>query len=1250
MAHDPAYHDAFSRPHHGQGGSPYYDYIETPLLGHPMKQASYAVAPATSPAADGPGGGRASPLLRWRPFYLRRVVLTAFIVVFGLAVLAIELLLAFSNQNDGLATADPSKNYLRTYGPTAFLILVSAFWARAEYQSKVVAPWIRLSMGPTEPCRGLLLDYVSAWQVGSLFKSLRNRDFTVSITTCVSLILKILIVLSTGLITLSWIGVKQSTSALELTEGFIDAASAATRVNKTGTLPFFFLCGLSFGFVSFLSGVSKEFVFQSFQSTLPAAAEVKLTVDAFVSSLDCQSVELDTYDAFPPPLHLDGGPMNFTLTSPGSDIDLRTNASPFPIPDNYTGNYTYSITFTRFLNARCTGTTDDDGRRILVVFGNMTYHGDRTQLIMGSAGQWVNATVGKMLRSTQLLCIPKYDITKVDIVRNGTRLVDISLSDHGANRTLASVSPWSIVDAHFASYDNEVIKEEAHQYVYQIGYRVNVSDVQVDVDHSMQTMLGTQITAANTSISSLFEASFLHQVTAGYYNQFAAVIAKQSLLRPLPSPVQARGFATINAYRLVLREWAAQWMAGMLAVCVILAVVALWIVPRSGVLPRAPSSMLASAALFRSSPGLLAGLHNAGAASDKTLERYIQGTGFRSLVDVDSFTGRARFAVGDVRNPIPPFATTAPSSTPANDKLSHPMSLHPVFRVVVCLVLLAYIVTLELLLRKSDSNDGLGDVGDDSYLHYSWTSLPALALGISTVAVSTIDFTSRLVSPLVYATKGVSTESLLNLEFLDMSVPRAIYREAKLGNFGALASTFAFLVASLFTIISGSMFQPTYIPTTASITLVTNQSFPYNATADGITDTFLRGGILSSLVLDGNYSYPSFTYQDLAFPQLLIQKAPDSASGLNTSTVVIQATVPAIRGRLNCRTYDASQIQTNLTIDYSIPYSYDNPLGLYIDGEKECIGPKYAEVEQQKYNMHISTYSNATYFAHSTGAYPASDKLSCSRKLYAFGELDYSARPIIKNVAAMGCNTTLEVVDVDATFVGTDLDLDPQSPPRPRESTARATSANSLVSGDYDVLGNMYGDWTTAPTYPQLLDSFFSLIVSSSRALPMSRLGDPTATADVADAIRWHHGVVLAQILGTQLVPANETDAFITAGAAHGPQLPAGGPSDAEAHFTATLADTPDSSRARRRVGQNTVSTRVLQGLLAAVVVALLFGWFALPRADVLARGPASVASAAALVAGTNVPSLLPVGAEMMSDVELVTALGPRRRVWLGWG
>ena len=59
------------------------------------------------------------PHKRWRPAPLRRVVLCSFILTFIASIVAIEVLLQYSDRHQGLRSVDPGNHYLWTYGPTA---------------------------------------------------------------------------------------------------------------------------------------------------------------------------------------------------------------------------------------------------------------------------------------------------------------------------------------------------------------------------------------------------------------------------------------------------------------------------------------------------------------------------------------------------------------------------------------------------------------------------------------------------------------------------------------------------------------------------------------------------------------------------------------------------------------------------------------------------------------------------------------------------------------------------------------------------------------------------------------------------------------------------------------------------------------------------------------------------------------------------------------------------------------------------
>lgn len=154
---------------------------------------------------------------------------------------ALELLNAISARNDGIAKGFNKDHYLWTYGPTAFLTLIAALFNRVEYQAKVLAPWERLSKGPAPARKTLLLDYVSPLQPVAIYESLKNKDFAVAATATISVLIKLLIVLSSGLITLSRVGVHHSTIPMEIQDAFVDDNSL---LGAGSTVPYFILQGL----------------------------------------------------------------------------------------------------------------------------------------------------------------------------------------------------------------------------------------------------------------------------------------------------------------------------------------------------------------------------------------------------------------------------------------------------------------------------------------------------------------------------------------------------------------------------------------------------------------------------------------------------------------------------------------------------------------------------------------------------------------------------------------------------------------------------------------------------------------------------------------------------------------------------------------------------------------------------------------------------------------------------------------------
>lgn len=1200
--------------------SPYHEYQPVDLE-VPQPEFSH---PHTSGPTDA--------ALSWRPLYLRRAVLLGFILVFILVIIAIESLLATSNQKNGIASNSVSLHYLWTYGPTAFLTGVAALWARTEYQSKLVAPWIRLSQGAVPASRTLQLDYVGQFPPSAIFSSLRNRDYTVTIALTVSIIIKILITLSTGLITLTLVHIHGDYPMI-LQDKFIDSD---VNFSTTGNLPWHMMRGLSDWNMKLSDGISKDYAFQSIQTNLPDAAEIRATVDGMANSLDCQPAELGLLGAS----YVDRASyvdnvytalLNVSVTSPGCNVSLAS----------FDGVYNGSELFARFQSVQCDEVTGDAGRRLLLLFGNLTYDYSHN-ITYDTLNSSILPHTGTMNNSTQMLCLPTYTIGRVDVMRSGTRAANVEPVQGAPVRTLNSVNGWDFVDAQLSMAESG--KKDNSDNPNFWARTIDISKTSVDVDSYMEAALTNQLGPPVTQATTFYDRAVLQQTVTDFYQQFSAIIAKQSLMSP--ESVDIWGSATINEKRLMVRAWVAQWMVALAAACIILAAGAVFTVPTRGFLPCNPNSLTSLAFLFHHSYGLLAKFHSAGAVDDENLTRFLASSTLQSGIVQHPVSSEVVYRVFDTGEGKDEDTSRLPQMS---SKTLHPVALHPVCRALLCVAIIGLITALELLLRKSTLENGLGDITNDIYMHYTWTALPAFIFGLLSLAFSSMDFQIRSFAPYMtlkqYTTKDVFTQ----LEFLDMTLPAAIYKEIKLKNPWALVSTTALLIAAFFSTLSASLFQELSVPVTLSTTLHAKQSFSLDGYLD--IESTQRVAEISSLILESNLSFPQFTYNNLAFPELVL--APDlfTNANLNVSAVSISTIIPALHGKIDCRLYDSSKIHTNLVTNVSDCGGYDfcrirpylvrnvsgHALEMSMEGE-ECFSAP------PNYNYAIWVKPNTSYI----GLMPAylnhrlctgencKSTQACSQKLFIWGKMDYSSEPIIQHIAAMGCNGSVEAVDVETTFLGTDLDI--KNPPRSCEDTARNTTVESFDIGE---LIRYFAEFDVGP---QDLDSFFTLLTTSPWAVPLAALGDPSANADVATAIHTQYGIIMAQAMAALRVSAEQSTATLPA-----PIAP--GDTDARPRYAATVTD----PAGRRRVVQDPASTHVLAAMLAAALLLSIVGWVASPRADVLPRSPTSIVSGLALVAGGNLMGRVPpeagAGTGWRSPEEMVAALGgPRSRFWIGWG
>ncbi|KAK0732063.1 hypothetical protein B0H67DRAFT_479285 [Lasiosphaeris hirsuta] len=1140
--------------------------------------------------------------MSWRPFYLQRKILASFAIVFAGLTVGLEALYGYSDRNQGLGAMAQAGQYLWRFAPVALLTLITALWNRVEYQAKFTAPWLRLSKGPAPAEKTLLLDYVAMTQPWSVLQAVKNKDFVVAFATIVSMMLKVSVLLSTALMAQSLLTLSGQSTSVTLETAFVDNA---TSLANPGALAFYTMVGLQQDDVLFPDGVSARFAYQCFSHDVPAGSVVNATVDGLSAGLECEVARLGLEGVeYSPEVQTFGT----SFSTAGCNITMPVSSGDFFRPAGATGNQTFY--FARFGEGSCGNSSNVDDKRMVVVFGTESINARSLPATLPGGMVPVNGTIA---RSASLLCKPTYSISQVDVSKKDDVVLNISPSASSRDRALGSIGAWGIAEAFFGSFQNELADTFADTtpWFYQPGV--------VNVDAVMYLALDFQFrtTGSPATPEALLDPDALQGLVTTYFQQYVPLLASRSLMQEASSPAAATADIISERFMVVLLP--TQTIVVHLAISTFLTIAMLLLVPKKGFLPRDPGTIMDTAALFANSRGLLQALRGVGGGSEAMLKERLSGTEFFTGVEAyerAESRGSGYFKIFNTRG----LPETTPDYVEPTDKFPNPILLHPISRLTALLLTIGLIIGLDLTLQFSQKNGGFDDANDNPYRHLLQTVLPAQIFGFLTMYFVAAGFATRSLAPYLALSRGATFEHTISLNLVDKAFPVVLYEAIKSRNLAVGGASVAAFVSALFAIFAASLFTIATVPVTASAQLLSQDFF---SQSNGVPDssfctTCQNGTVLASLVLNGNISYPQFTFEELAFPSLGLASIPEDMRDL-PDDIVISAALPAVRSVLTCKKYQQSELAINLTVSPTLAgVNQDNSIvintGLTLDGLNGVPEP--------------ATDPNPFFGAGSYKPITIGNS-TISRWIWVWGQLQNAGTNLttVKSVFALTCNETMMQLNTNVRFIGGNLDIDETNPPVRDDSTL--TVVPIAIDGNLD-----YDDLVKLPT-PHLLDPFFTSLVSSRFAIALPDLGSAPALGSVSEAIDRQHTLIRAQIVnmwnrrpttpgagGAALFPL-DTEGAIMGNAS-------------VAAFPARITVDSLDSGAARRVVQDPVATRVLQALLAAALVFSAAGWLALPRANILPRiTSGSIAGVAALLADGNIFGLMGRGAEWLPVNEL---------------
>ncbi|GME31222.1 uncharacterized protein LTHEOB_12502 [Neofusicoccum parvum] len=1163
---------------------------QAPLLdvpGHGGGQSASAVTLVGVEGAAKEGEEAAAPGVtepRWTPFHLRRPVLLAAAAVFVLMVVALEVLRYVSERDDGLATVSENMHYLWTYGPTAVLTVLAALWGRVEYRSKQIMPWSLMARGRTSMEHGLLLNYMTSTTLGSLYRSVKRRHFLVSIGICGSLILRLLIIFSTGLLSLEYRPMVYDKEFFAL-----DTLDLAKEVEYIEWLTDEFRPlsnGINFWAIlnynlSHPHGTTSEYAVQSF---VPYDNE---TYDTMAADVQVFEAKLGNCESF-----------NFTFERPSDSVEYFDIGLKRVLPKElwdewepwcYLSHSTYGLT-----NSVADGLLHElrDLMEIIYKCSNSTPPEDQEHRIFVTLESTLTGN------ETEMSGVISGNGDKLNITTEVKEELDLG------------IQPLNITAKLLTSMGDEYPKE-----VVDFGANTNI----------WFSLLNASEPQSN--ISDFRNTSLVAELSQRIWPSFAALAVKNDYKNPENETLS--GTVTSSKGRLCIQELSLRLMEALLAVLTLLSIALCFLSP--GIFHRDPGSVGAQALILARSPDLMGLLSGYGSSTKQALKSRLSG-----YIAYFPMRNSPENPAIEVTPKDPTKSTTAKPAEPDEDNSDQSKWWHPIptmwwFRICIILLALAVIIVLEVLFRLSGKNSGLADVDTNGYQKYTWTYIPTLAMASIGLAFAMADSTARTLHPFQVLHRGSASFKEILYDPAGQISLVAVVQAASKRHFPLMAIMFTGLLAPILTIVTSGLYIPVPVPWTRDVTLQMQDWFDIdNRTVDTLQSIAEENKPWSvfSLTQFSNMSSPQWTHGEYAFPTF----SAGDLRGHNGSETSLSMSlrVPAVRGNLNC---SLTNYYENKNTSYDLGRLIGSPTIIVVDPPEGCHTPEINGTERRLYLKPSDSLKDG-YFA----AFMADDYDTVSLALYKeyiedtssiqicgdnrqhfWFAAGHQSGDISDSLTLLHCVPYIEALYVTANFSLPSLQLSTSAPVSPHEDTAIPLSTSS-----------------SATAFPDAkFDKFVAALANGTHGTPLASLAGQPNTAAFRAAIQRLYALYAAQNLhfnyrrplSDPLPAANSTNNPAAAALASAPA-------------TGTLTDST-----RLRLVQSGVSTRVLEGLLAAMVLCAGAAFALERRTRILPKDPGCVAAVMALVAEGEVwRRVVPVGAERWGDGEV-----ERRGVFAGW-
>ncbi|KAJ2987166.1 hypothetical protein NUW58_g4655 [Xylaria curta] len=704
----------------------------------------------------------------------------------------------------------------------------------------------------------------------------------------------------------------------------------------------------------------------------------------------------------------------------------------------------------------------------------------------------------------------------------------------------------------------------------------------------------------------------------------------------------ANATVIVESGRLLVTSTVAHVMTGLLGLCFILSLSMIALLPKRDTLPPRPTTIMDIAVLAHQSQPFTQSFRNLGASSKKALQSQIHSRNYKT--DIVRATGPESKNVFVMQVDSISSPECRASNDQKMDKTRHPLVLHSVTRLIFTFLVISIIITLEIMLRRSELYRGLMDVGSKDYIQYGWVFLPAIILSLISLYYGTVEFQIRLLAPYQNLSLGAPSRVTLFLDLRDKLSVTAFVTAVRTRQYAVATAILTAFTTSFLTIASASLFSVQQVsadkvPTQLVPQDILNYTESWASWPDIPTSLLAPSANWTSLLASG-LDFPAFTFQDLVYPTLSWDKSVDGLSSNSTQDIYVEADIPAARSSLNCTVYtrphleaklgafstnagkmhyihvkfpktDCTGPEGNFRIQIDEPFTTrDFYFGIALPGSSLLLREEYQPPNQDIEDPH--------------------NFVECTSYLYAWGKVsNWTGNDL--SLVGMGCDEQMQVVNTKLTLFGPDLEIRHDHPPQLDNSSVHTVAyapkgcRSSVLYDCGNALEQLYM-YIPNVLPSEALDPFFSILTfpGGLLALDQSLLGNESMSQSVADAVIYQHQVLRGQkFSSTGRSPINTPDTRSTTVSAP------------DSHVPSFAANISDVSRTTNRIIQDALATRILEALLGTVLALSCLSWIASPNTNVLPRDPVSIASVVAWLADGDIIDMLPHNVHEMTKAEL---------------